>query len=106
MSDTDFKNAFEYKVIYVFSIDDENHKGLVKIGEFNLKLDKYITRVVEQGSNGTKIYTYADEKFGKIEIDRKTINGTNLVLFIFINPILFFHFHYLYLHNSKLYNHV
>ena len=52
--------------------------GLVKIGEFNLKLDKYITRVVEQGSNGTKIYTYADEKFGKIEIDRKTINGTNL----------------------------
>ena len=54
--------------------------GLVKIGEFNLKLDKYITRVVEQGSKGTKIYTYADEKFGKIEIDRKTINGTNLVV--------------------------
>ena len=45
-----------------------------------MKLDKYITRVVEQGSNGTKIYTYADEKFGKIEIDRKTINGTNLVV--------------------------
>ena len=54
--------------------------GLVKIGEFNLKLDKYLTRVVEQGSKGTKIYTYAEEKFGKIEIDRKTINGTNLVV--------------------------
>lgn len=39
MSDTDFKNAFEYKVIYVFSIDDENHKGLVKIGDATIKTD-------------------------------------------------------------------
>ena len=39
MSDTDFKNAFEYKVFYVFSIDDENHKGLVKIGDATIKTD-------------------------------------------------------------------
>ena len=27
----EFKNAFDYKVIYVFAIDDEKHKGKVKI---------------------------------------------------------------------------
>ena len=34
--DTGFKNAFEYKVIYVFTIEDELHKGLVKIGDATL----------------------------------------------------------------------
>ena len=28
--DNNFKNAFEYKVIYVFTIEDDAHKGLVK----------------------------------------------------------------------------
>lgn len=31
--DATFKNAFEFKVIYVFTIDDQTHKGMVKIGE-------------------------------------------------------------------------
>ena len=31
-----FKNAFAYKVIYVFTIEDEMHKGLVKIGDATL----------------------------------------------------------------------
>ena len=34
--DTSFKNAFEYKVIYVFTINDTPHKGLVKIGDATL----------------------------------------------------------------------
>lgn len=34
--DTGFKNAFEYKVIYAFTIEDELHKGLVKIGDATL----------------------------------------------------------------------
>lgn len=34
--DTAFKNAFEYKVIYVFTIADEAHKGLLKIGDATL----------------------------------------------------------------------
>ena len=28
-----FKNTFEYKLIYIFRINDERHKGLVKIGD-------------------------------------------------------------------------
>lgn len=31
-----FKNSFEYKVIYVFTIEDETHKGLLKIGDATL----------------------------------------------------------------------
>lgn len=31
-----FKNAFEYKVIYVFTIEDVAHRGLVKIGDATL----------------------------------------------------------------------
>lgn len=34
--DKTFKNSFEYKVIYVFTIEDEAHKGLVKIGDATL----------------------------------------------------------------------
>lgn len=34
-----FKKAFEYKVIYVFTVDDEKHKGLVKIGDATLETE-------------------------------------------------------------------
>jgi len=37
-----FKNAFEYKIIYVFTVDDEFHKGLVKIGDATIKTDETI----------------------------------------------------------------
>lgn len=36
---TAFKKAFEHKVIYVFTIDDEAHRGLVKIGDATLHTD-------------------------------------------------------------------
>lgn len=37
-----FEKAFEYKVIYVFEIKDETHKGLVKIGDATIHTDKTI----------------------------------------------------------------
>ena len=43
--DTAFKNAFEYKVIYVFTIDDKAHKGLVKIGDATLHTDTPIDQL-------------------------------------------------------------
>ena len=36
---TAFKKAFEHKVIYVFTVDDEAHRGLVKIGDATLHTD-------------------------------------------------------------------
>ena len=44
---TTFKNAFEFKVIYVFTIDDQAHKGLVKIGDATLGDNIYINRTKE-----------------------------------------------------------
>lgn len=42
---TTFKNAFEFKVIYVFTIDDQAHKGLVKIGDATLHTDTPIDQL-------------------------------------------------------------
>lgn len=43
--DTAFKNAFEYKVIYVFTIEDEAHRGLLKIGDATLHTDTPIDQL-------------------------------------------------------------
>ena len=40
-----FKNAFEFKVIYVFTIDDPTHKGLVKIGDATLHTNTSIDQL-------------------------------------------------------------
>ena len=32
----EFTSAFEYKVIYAFTVNDEKHKGLIKIGDTTL----------------------------------------------------------------------
>lgn len=37
-----FKKAFEYKVIYVFTIEDDVHRGLVKIGDATLNTENSI----------------------------------------------------------------
>lgn len=44
--DTTFKNAFEFKVIYVFTIDDQVHKGLVKIGDATLHTNTPIDQLI------------------------------------------------------------
>ena len=44
MSDR-FVNAFSYKLIYIFRINDEAHKGLLKIGDATLKCDETIDKL-------------------------------------------------------------
>ena len=39
-SSTEFENTFKYKLIYIFSIDDEAHKGRLKIGDTSIKTNK------------------------------------------------------------------
>ncbi len=50
-----FKNAFEYKVIYVFTIEDEVHKGLVKIGDATL----HTNLPIDQLTPGSKVLNQA-----------------------------------------------
>ena len=35
----EFTSAFDYKVIYVFTVNDEKHNGLIKIGDATLHTD-------------------------------------------------------------------
>lgn len=37
---TEFKSTFSYKLIYIFRINDEAHKDLLKIGETSLSSNK------------------------------------------------------------------
>ena len=45
MSELKFQSAFEYKLIYVFRINDSLHNGYLKIGEATIKTDKDYTEL-------------------------------------------------------------
>lgn len=40
-----FKNVFEYKVIYIFTINDEKHRGYLKIGDATLHTDNSVDKL-------------------------------------------------------------
>lgn len=42
----EFKESFNYKVIYAFTIEDEKHKGLIKIGDATLHTHSSIDKLV------------------------------------------------------------
>lgn len=54
--------------------------GLQVLKNFDLKLDKYISKVVIQNSKGTVTKEYNDTSFAKAEIDAKKVNGTTVVV--------------------------
>lgn len=40
MEKINFENTFEYKLIYIFRINDETHKGYLKIGDATIHTNK------------------------------------------------------------------
>ena len=54
--------------------------GLKKKLTFDLQLDKYISKVSVQNSKGTKTYDYNNSTFAKVEIHRKQVAGSIVVL--------------------------
>ena len=54
--------------------------GLKEKLKFDLELNKYISRISIQNSNGTKSYDYQDATFAKVEINRKKVSGSVVVL--------------------------
>lgn len=54
--------------------------GLIELKDFDLKLDKTISKMIIQNSVGTKTIEYNDAKMAKAEIDAKQINGTNVII--------------------------
>lgn len=45
MNDKQFKRAFNYKIIYIFTVNDEKHKGLIKIGDATLNTNSLIDKL-------------------------------------------------------------
>lgn len=55
----EFINTFEYKLIYVFRINDEAHKGVLKIGEATIHTNK---KYEELANNCTELNQAAKER--------------------------------------------
>ena len=54
--------------------------GLIKIKNFDIKLTKTINKVIVNDEKGSKEYNLRNATLGKIEIDSKKINSTNIVI--------------------------
>ena len=54
--------------------------GFIENAKFDLRLDKYINKVVLTNSAGTTTYEYEDTNFAKVEISAKRIEGTVLLV--------------------------
>lgn len=89
MNNIKFDATFEYKLIYVFSINDANHRNMLKVGEATIKGDKDYTKYFPNCSelntaahNRIKQYTNTAGIAYKLEYteiavyDEKQENGT------------------------------
>ena len=68
----------------IISIDNENisdiNIGLIELQNFDLKLDKYVSRILVQNSAGTTVREYNNTTTAKIELDAKQIQGSNVII--------------------------
>ena len=54
--------------------------GLALLQNYDLKLDKYVSRIIMQNRNGTTVREFQDETMAKAELDAKQINGTTVIV--------------------------
>jgi len=54
--------------------------GLMRTDKFDLRLDKYITKISVTSSEGNRTYNYNNANFTKIELPAKAINGATVVV--------------------------
>ncbi|MBQ9658938.1 MAG: hypothetical protein IJV31_09295 [Clostridia bacterium] len=54
--------------------------GLIEIKDFDLKLDKYITKVTTQTSKETKSTTYENKQLARTEIASKQLSGASIIV--------------------------
>jgi len=61
------------------NIEDINI-GFIKAENFDLKLDKYVSKILIQNSAGTTVKEYNNETLAKAELDAKKVNGTTVII--------------------------
>lgn len=61
---------------------DLNHidAGFIQGEKFDLKLDKYISKIIIQNNKGTIVKQFNQAKLAKIELDSKQINNSNVII--------------------------
>ncbi len=68
----------------IIEVQDENISGVnigfVILRNFDLALDKYVSRLVIQNANGTTVREYNNETMAKVEIDSKQIKGSTVII--------------------------
>lgn len=64
---------------------EENHIshiniGLIKLQNFDLRLDKQVSKIIIQNTKGTTVREYDNETIAKVELDAKTMNGSTVII--------------------------
>lgn len=54
--------------------------GFIKLQNFDLKLDKFVNRILLQDSNGTTVKEYNNTTMAKVELDAKKVKGTTVIV--------------------------
>ena len=73
----------------IINIENENisdiNIGLIELKTYDLKLDKYVSKMIVQNSAGTTVKEFNNETLAKIEIDSKQLKGTTVLIEYKIN---------------------
>ena len=73
----------------IITIQDNNianiNIGLIQLENFDLALNKYVSKILIQNAKGTTVREYDNETIGKVELDAKTINGSTIIVEYKIN---------------------
>ena len=68
----------------IIQVENENisniNMGLVELKNFDLKLDKYVNKIIIQNADETIVKEYNNSTLAKAEIDAKKINGANVII--------------------------
>lgn len=68
----------------IVEINDTNvsnlNIGFIKLENFDLQLDKYVSKILIQNANGTTVREYENETMAKAELDAKQINGSTVIV--------------------------
>ncbi len=73
-----------YGVTDIITIDGGSigniNMGLIELEEFDLRIDKYISRVIVKTQNSTNVYSYNDTSLARVDLDAKTINNSEVTV--------------------------
>ena len=68
----------------IIEMNEENvsdiNIGFIKSQNFDLKLEKFVSRIVIQDSSGSTVREYNDETLARTELDAKRVNGATVLI--------------------------